>query len=82
MTWLWILAIVAQSADAGYSCHRLHQGAREINPLFGQSCTRIIVTKAAVIGTVPLWPDKSQKWMLGALIVGGGVAVSVSITLK
>ena len=82
MTWLWILAIVAQSADAGYSCHALHHGARELNPLLGQSCARIVVTKASMIGVVPLLPEPSQKWMLGALVVSGGVGVSVSIALK
>ena len=82
MIWLWILAIVAQTADAGYTCHRLSQGAREMNPFLPQSCAGIVAMKSAALATAPLWPRSTQKWVLGALTVSGGVGLTLSIALK
>ena len=79
MIWLWILALVAQSADAGYTCHRLSQGAREVNAVLPQSCAGIVAIKSAAIITVPFWPASKQKWALTALTIYGGVGVGVSM---
>lgn len=82
MTWLWILAIVAQSADASLTCRQMQRGARELNPFLGQSCGQVIAMKTAAMGIVPLLPESKQKWALGALAVGGSVGVTVTIALK
>lgn len=83
MTWFWILAIVAQSADLGYSCHRFKQGAREVNPFLPQSCVGIAAIKSAMFAAVPFQKtEDDKKFMLTVLAVGGGVAVTLSIALK
>lgn len=82
MTWLWILAIVAQSADAGYTCHNLSRGAVERNPLLPNSCAGIVAMKAGSFGVVPLLPQSKRKYALGILTVGGGVGLGVTIALK
>ena len=82
MTWLWILAIVAQSADAGYTCYRLRQGAVERNPFLPQSCAGIVAMKSASFGIVPLLPKDQRKWGLVALAAGGSIGVGVTISLR
>lgn len=82
MTWFWILAIVAQSADAGYTCHRLANGARELNPVYGQSCAQVVAVKSAGMASIALFPKSRQKWLLSAAIVNGGVGVGLTIALK
>ena len=82
MTWLWVLAIVAQSADAGYTCRNLSRGARELNPMLPQSCAGIVAIKTASFGIVPLLPKEKQKFALGILAAGGGIGLGVTIALK
>ena len=82
MMWLWILAIVAQSADAGVTCHNLRRGAVERNPVLPNSCAGIVAMKAGSFGTVPLLPESKQRFALGLLAAGGAVGVTVTIVLK
>lgn len=80
--WLAIIAIVAQSADAAYTCHALKHGARELNPIIGQSCKRAIAVKSAALGAAFVVPDRERRWILIANIAAGSVGFGVSIALK
>jgi hypothetical protein len=56
--WL-LLALLAQAADAALSCDRLRgpRPYRELNPILGQSCARVVGVKAATIGAILLSPS-------------------------
>lgn len=59
MVWLFVAALAAQSADATYSCHVMRHGGRELNPLLGQSCTRLVMAKAVAM-TMPVLVPKGK----------------------
>lgn len=83
MTWLWILAIVAQLLDTGFTCQRLRQGGLETNPWVPQSCIGITAIKGAMFASAAVQKSEDdKKFMLTVLIVGGGVGVTLSIALK
>ena len=82
MIWLWILAIVAQTADTALTCQRFRQGAREINPWLPHSCVGIASIKGSILGLTPFLPKDDQRYVLTVLAVGGGVGVTLSIALK
>lgn len=77
---LLILALALQAADAGYTCRQLGRGGRELNPLLGQSCARVVGMKAAALGVTPLIRHKVMRRVyLGSLAAGGAVGVTFSI---
>lgn len=77
-----VLAILANALDVGVSCHRIRHGARELNPLLGDTCRQIALTKAAFFAPVPFLPRHYRRIYLGALAVSGGVGVAVSLRLR
>lgn len=81
MDWLLVLAILAQSADATYSC-KAPNGGRELNPLLGQSCRSVVLRKSAAFTPILVLPPKyGVAWKAG--LIGGGVGgLTVSIVLN
>ena len=73
-------ALLAQSADAATTCHALHRdGARELNPVYGQSCTRVVAIKSAAM--TGLFPHKrTQRWLAVFAIVNGATGATVNLT--
>ena len=77
-SWL-VAAVFAQALDATATCANLQRsGVREINPLLGQSCVRVVGTKLLV--SMPLLSHKLRhstvgKVLIGSLIVAGTVGV-------
>lgn len=83
MTWLAILAILAQTADAAVSCQGIHSGRMyEANPILPNSCAGIVAVKVSTLAVVPLLPRAQRKWALGVVAVAGSVGVTVSLIAK
>lgn len=82
-TLLLVLALSLQMADAAQTCHLLKQGAREFNPVLGQSCAQVVGVKTAMLALVPLWPaGRGRRAYLTGLAIGGGVGVGVTLALR
>lgn len=81
-TLVLVLAILTNALDVGVSCHRIRHGARELNPLLGETCRQIALTKAAFFLPAPFLPTHHRRVYLGALAVAGGVGVAVSLRLR
>lgn len=79
----WVLlGLALNTADAAYTCHVLRQGGRELNPVLGQSCGRVITAKAAVFGVIPLLPRRGRRAVAIGATLGGGIGISVSLALR
>lgn len=80
--WILALAIAVQTADAANTCRGLASGAREANPLLGQSCASVVAVKAAFFSPLVVPIGRRAKNVIGVgLIAGGGVGVTLSLRL-
>lgn len=80
MSWLTALAIGLQLADAGQTCAALQRGAREANPVFANSCARVLAVKGAALAPLafPLPPKYRMAVQVGNAAAGAiGVGFSV-----
>lgn len=78
-TWLFLIALSLNGADAAITCRQLRQEQTELNPVMGQSCGRIVGVKAAFLALTPVIDRRWRNWYLGSLAVGGGIGVAVSL---
>ena len=82
--WLLLLAILSQSIDASYSCHKLNQGGyKELGaPLIKDiNCKKIVIAKSLLFTPLLVFNDKQDKYWKIFLISGGGIGISLTIAL-
>lgn len=88
MSALLLSLILTQAADAATTCHALHRGLVESNPVLGSgaSCGRVIAFKALTVAPLivvaPRLAKTHPKWA-GALVIvptsSAGVAVMLNL---
>lgn len=82
MNTLLILAIILNTLDASYTCARLHNGARELNPLLPNNCISIVSVKAALFIPIPFLSDKLEKVWLTGLTIGPSIGITISLVRR
>lgn len=80
-TFLFVLALVAQTADGVNTCRGINQGAaREANPLMPHSCAGVVAVKSAYLGAALALPHK--RLTFGAIAAGGAIGFTLSVKTK
>lgn len=80
-TLLLVLTLALNAADAVVTCDGLRRGGRELNPVLGQSCARVIGVKAGVIAAALPLPTRPRRVLLAGTAIGGGLGVTLTLTL-
>lgn len=79
MNWLQVLAIVLHTADSVQTCEKLSNRGRELNPVLGQSCTRVVLLKTA--GLTPMFVlkhGKAKKFYTIGMIGSAGIGLGIT----
>lgn len=80
---LLLAALLAQAGDAATTCAALRRGGVEQNPVYGQSCARVVAVKAASMAGIALVPNRKVKVVLSAYALGhGGVGLTVNLSRR